>query len=438
MATPMVIRYPLDPTGTNPNNLIIGEQHTLLNRNVRAIALRYGAFFAESVVINDLATNKPLTKSQYVCSELYELPTTEYGKEVYALLLITDTSVSNNVSVNYQAVGGPYSASVEAIISQIEQLNLDLRPVAWPSIIGKPVEYNPAHHLHDIGDTYGWEYVVHAINRLRDAIIMGDSASHDAILSYIDRTRDALLATINTGGGIVSNHLVDFNNPHKVTAEQTGAYTKSAVDALLASRDGSINSLLLHMADHNNPHGTTAAQVGAYSIAEIDTLINNVKDGANSQLAAHLADTNNPHRVTAAQLGVYTKTEIDSRLSGSSAAMSAHVTDTNNPHGVTAAQVGLGNVQNFPMASTAESLSNRTDLYLSPANLSYGLANHNHDGRYVRTEAGNDGAITTDSGGFTYVWQGGKWNTLRSSTLNWDNFEALVLGVLMKHFRFEY
>ncbi|MEM7586730.1 MAG: cellulose binding domain-containing protein, partial [Acidobacteriota bacterium] len=47
----------------------------------------------------------------------------------------------------------------------------------------------------------------------------------------------------------LDGHVADFNNPHQVTAAQTGAATQSALDG--------------HVADFNNPHQVTAAQVGA-------------------------------------------------------------------------------------------------------------------------------------------------------------------------------
>ena len=46
-----VIRYPLDPTGVNPNNLVIGELAVLQTRPVRAITPIYGPFFSESVKV---------------------------------------------------------------------------------------------------------------------------------------------------------------------------------------------------------------------------------------------------------------------------------------------------------------------------------------------------------------------------------------------------
>lgn len=183
----LTIKYPLDTTGTNPANLVIGEIQTMPARTIRALALNYGAFYVESLVVTDTLTNLPLTRNvQYYATELYDVPSAKYGKEVCAILIITDSTVSNSVSVNYQAIGGEYSISTTAIVQQIANLNLDHRPVAWGALLSKPEAFPPSNHLHDLGDIYGFEYVVHALERIRAAIELGDSASHDSIYAYID------------------------------------------------------------------------------------------------------------------------------------------------------------------------------------------------------------------------------------------------------------
>jgi hypothetical protein len=271
--TPLLIRYPLDPTGVSPNNLVTGEiQNLTANRNVRAIAPFYGAFFTESLVITDMATNQPLTTSQYYAAEMYELPTARYGKEICAVILITDPTVSNQVSLQYQTLGGPYGTSAQAIIQQIENLQLDTRPVAWGDILGRPSAFPPAFHLHDIGDVYGFEYLVHAIDRLRDAIEVGDSAQYDQIYAYIDHVQQVLQAEIDSGNTAFNAHLTDFNNPHKVSAAQLNVYTKPQADAITTPINTAVTN---HIANRNNPHGVTVAQLNTYDGPTIDTKIAN-------------------------------------------------------------------------------------------------------------------------------------------------------------------
>ncbi len=186
--TPVIVRYPLDPTGVNPSNFVQGEVHTLVPRRARAIATTYGGFFSESVVVHDQATNRLLTKDvDYYCAELYEVPTAKYGKEICAVIVIIDETVSDTVVVDYQAIGGNFSGSADVIVQLVNSLELDDRPLAWGSIIQRPSEFPPSHHLHDIGDVYGFEYMVHALERIRSSIQAGDGVAHNAIYKYIDQ-----------------------------------------------------------------------------------------------------------------------------------------------------------------------------------------------------------------------------------------------------------
>lgn len=61
----------------------------------------------------------------------------------------------------------------------------------------------------------------------------------------------------------LNSHIEATSNPHEVTAEQVGAYTKAKIDELLQTRDTNLSD---HEKDFNNPHEVTAAQAGAVPI----------------------------------------------------------------------------------------------------------------------------------------------------------------------------
>ena len=136
---------------------------------------------------------------------------------------------------------------------------------------------------------------------------------------------------------LISSHLVDFNNPHKVTAQQTGAIKKyrkfreprgninleklNAITITTETPSGADPIIRIgenHSGIIGNPHGTTAAQVGA--LVSIDSVSN---PGGNVDLVQGNAivitpdDTNN--RITIGE---------------------THSYRTDNPHGTTATQVG--------------------------------------------------------------------------------------------------
>lgn len=216
------VRYELDITGINPNNKVTAEPHSLSNRSVRAIALEFGLFFADSVQIKDVATDTYLNNTQFQSVEFQVFPSARYGKNICGVIIITDPAVSQNVEVTYQVLGGEYTSNSSTIVNMLQNLDLDSRPVNWPLILHKPSGFNPAPHYHDIGDVYGFEYITHALERLRTAILIGDEAAHDELRRYIDQWGQTLNGMINASGQNISGHTTDTNNPHATTKAQVG------------------------------------------------------------------------------------------------------------------------------------------------------------------------------------------------------------------------
>jgi hypothetical protein len=358
MTTPTPIyRYPLDGTGKSPDNLVVGEEHQLSNRTVRCVAPTYGGFFAESVVVKDLATNMPLVKGpDYYFGELFEFPTGRYGKEIFGIIVITKPGVTK-IAINYQALGGDYSYSMDAVIAMLDNLNLGERPAEWGMIIGRPTLFDPAAHFHDAGDVYGFEYVVHAIDLLKQAIILGDVASHDEIYAYIDKFFAGQGTSITAVQAALNAHIADRNNPHVVTKDQVGL-----------------------------------GNVGNYPVATN---------------AVALSGTSTQHYITPSNL-VYVVNQIASN------ALATHIADKSNPHGVTKTQIGLSNVLNYGTADSATTITGTAaDQYVTPKGVSDAINNWyaagKFDSRYiVKNQMGVESSISV-AGGIAYISVGGAW-----------------------------
>lgn len=371
MSTP-IYRYPEDGTGASPDNLVAAEEHQLSNRAIRCVAPTYGGFFAKGVIVKDLATGIALIRGvDYTFGELFEFPSGRYKAEIFGLIVISKPNVAK-VAITYQALGGNYSYSMDAVIAMLDNLDLGERPVAWGSITNRPALFDPASHLHDLGDIYGFEYVVHSIERLRDAILVGDVVSHDEIYRYIDRASIEQANAIAAVQTHLDAHVADKNNPHNTTKAQVGLdqvqnfpiATQAQVDAGSTNvayvtpatiyknvTDRAVTPLANHIGDKSNPHGTTKAQVG----------LDQVQNYPVATDAQSLEATNNTTYVTPRGVAQMMKRDAIDPIN-------AHVTDMGNPHGTTKTQVGLGNVDNYPTANQAQmDAGTSTNLFVTPA-----------------------------------------------------------------------
>jgi hypothetical protein len=158
--------------------------------------------------------------------------------------------------------------------------------------------------------------------------------------------------------GPMNSHIANYSNPHKVTAAQIGlgnvqnygAATPADAAAgvstslymtpatTMAAINNSIGAQLnAHLLDFTNPHEVSAAQVGLGNVRNLSTATNADAvagtrndlymtpattaaalnaSGAMGLITAHEADFTNPHHVTAAQVGAYSSAQVDSMLSG--------------------------------------------------------------------------------------------------------------------------
>ena len=381
MATLLPYRYPLDYTGVSTDNTVIDEPHEPVRRKVRCIAPMHAPFFKDSLKIYDGTNPTPLTEgSQYKCMNIIPLPTAmaDAGKEVYALIAILDESVGDELTLDYQTIGGDYVQSYEAALNLLEALTNDTRPAAWPNIIDKPQAYPPALHLHAVGDAIGWEYVAVQIQQVREAIINGDAADHQAILQYIDIQTAALTALIaaqNAAGQPLGDHIADLTNPHATDKAQVGlglvqnfpvatvaeAQAGTALDrymtpSLVAAAIENINSVSLgaHPSNLNNPHQTTKDQVG----------LGNVQNYPMATTPEAVAGTAADRYMSPKT----TKELVDTIVTNTGNIGAAHIADMNNPHGTTKDQVGLGNVSNFGVATVPQTVTGTAvNLFVTPA-----------------------------------------------------------------------
>jgi hypothetical protein len=244
---PVPIRYPLDLTGRSINNLISDEPHALNVKAVRSIAPTYGPYYTQSLVVTDATTARVLTRGvDYVCLDVVGLRSAQSGEEVCTIVAVTNRLVSNTVRISYQCVGGYYLGDYEPIRLLIENLSNDTRQVQWENIVNRPETFDPQKHLHRLGDVIGFEYVVMALENIRNAIILGDDVSHASIINQLDLSiqgLSTLLLNANaTNTAVALANATDANNASGLalrtiqsTQVETGTIEDHANAALVKS-----------------------------------------------------------------------------------------------------------------------------------------------------------------------------------------------------------
>lgn len=207
-------RYALDPTGENPDNLIIQEFKQLSDRDLRFVVPMHGPFFVKSARLYDGVTKRLLTKSEdgvsgdYVVPMISQEATLRFGEEISDSVLILNKDVASSVYVTYQALGGNFKNNISNIVNIFETFLNDNRAVDWlTGVYGKPNAYPPSLHGHFLTDIFGFETMTFMLEQIRQAILISYSPAWDILLDAIASNK-ATKADVDNG--IVSDRLVSL------------------------------------------------------------------------------------------------------------------------------------------------------------------------------------------------------------------------------------
>lgn len=182
-----IFKYPLDLSGTNPDNKVIGEAHTIGVRKGRVFCADYGPFFGDSIVLVDGVTGRELIPMEdYRLVHYYKEAADRTGQGVYSAIQIHNLNVSTTILMTAQMVGGEFSYSTYAILQALEALQNDERPIQWGELIDVPAQFVPAPHLHDVYDLYGMKALVEVNADVAAALREGDVASRNLLLKQIN------------------------------------------------------------------------------------------------------------------------------------------------------------------------------------------------------------------------------------------------------------
>ena len=407
-------RYPFDPYGANPVCLISNERHSLSAVSTASFALivpKNGPFFRRGLVVKHIATDKTLTEGvDFALGHKFTRATIETARPVYGSILILNRELTGAFDVTYQTLGGEFAIDTQLTLETLLNTQIDPRNTTWEAVINVPPLFPPYNHYFDADNLVGADDLRLAILQIRDTIaamperLLPILMTHlddvdnphrvdkeDVGLGFVDNFKTAtvaetiegmlnnrfvtpsgvrqLIASINTES--VASHAARFDNPHHVNKDQVGLsnvpnFSVATIEqAKLGEIDSAFmtpqltrmaitdqvgNSLTTHLGNKANPHGTTKAHVGL-------GLVENYQMATVEEAKAGLAKDR--------YVSPFLVAQYVQQTTGGAAA--AHISDLNNPHQTNKTQVGLGNVMNYPIASSSEAqLGNNNDKYMTP------------------------------------------------------------------------
>ena len=332
--------WEFDPYGTNPDNYITGERHTLTpdsGSGFHFFVPKGTPFFLKDLEIVHVGSGRKLIENiDWQPGWMFELASRRTYMPVYGAITILDKTLNGTFEIKYRTIGGEYTLDDVTLLEYLSNVLTDPRVTTWEAISDKPLFFAPLEHRFSTADLVGMEDAVEALDRIRDAILQSINALYPSFNVHLqDKENPHAVTAAQVGLGSVQNYPMATDVEAAAGVARNRYMSPAATKALVATL--SSETVAGHASNMNNPHNTTKAQVG----------LGNVDNFKTATVAEALQGT-------AANLFITVQgaAELVKKLAVGD--FTTHVEDKNNPHGTTKAHVGLGNVDNFSTASTIE------------------------------------------------------------------------------------
>lgn len=255
----MLFKYPLDYSGTlKENNVALpitlptGPEH-------RAHVLPFGPMFTDTArVSNASSPATPLTRGrdyQFIINNP-DLITRCRGREICHAIVVFNPKVSDNIVVTGNIVGGPYGTNLEAIEQIVQAIKADTRKIKWSNLLEVPSEYVAAPSYYDVGDVYGFEYIIMALGQIESAIRLKNNAEMVRLQEMITEMRQELLTMFQT-------HIDEDGNVHSLTRAQINVYSTGEVDNIFQQAVVRFNTLVAELGKLENMDTVLAGRIEA-------------------------------------------------------------------------------------------------------------------------------------------------------------------------------
>lgn len=228
-----------DPTGENPENLVLDEEHHLnadYQKHKRALIMNKGFFYTDSVTVRDEGTRTLTYGVDYKILFLHSELTAELGRSVAGVIVILNENVANRVYVDAQMVGGEYTKLRPLIERLLNTLNNKERAVNYINLSGTPDTYKPVRHYQSIADTMGWEAIRKRMVDINYYLIRKGDVALNRDFGYIQQYISNCQAGIDATNLLLKEHEANTNDPHDITLAQLKLDTYS--DRVILTREG--------------------------------------------------------------------------------------------------------------------------------------------------------------------------------------------------------
>lgn len=384
------LRYSLDLTGVDTDNLITREEVALLNYDGvpgRPFVLDFGFFYTDSLRLYD-GDYRPLKANiDYVATYHTTQLSERSGLEVCGAVIITNQDISDTVYAEYQTVGGDYvftGTILDEVLNHLQDHPGDVG--IWAGIAGEPQELPPGGLREEVWKLDSFEGLNRRLEELTQALLAGDQTAMTAFREFIKNRFDQTIEGNDRFYSLLQAHMGDTDHPHRETKAQVGLG--------LIENYGVANRPEM---EEGTRHDRYVTPRGAHEAVQFQAI---------DPLTEHINDTNNPHRVRPPQVGVYSKGEFNDLLD-TKLDVDGKAVNSTRLNGYTYGQVRQNARSNIPAGNFTSGIFHPSRLGLNAASSANILRG---DGRWMSIQQIFDQYEERDNGNVYFIGNRGNIN----------------------------
>lgn len=234
-----IYQYPLDLSGKLTSNRVTLPITVGSGKVDRAFIFPAGAFYTKDARIYETGKpTTPLTREKdfefIIGHPLYRR--LSGNKEVVLGVIIKNPQIGSALEMTANVVGGPESAMVEGYEEVIRNLKLDDLSILFKDIDELPDYFTAAPAYKDLGDIYGFEYIISVLNALLNAKGASDQLALETLEAVMEDIKTIFLAALKA-------HVEATGNVHGLDIHDINGYTQTEIDTLLTAIRKSIDAL---------------------------------------------------------------------------------------------------------------------------------------------------------------------------------------------------
>ena len=185
------VQYPFDPTGSAATNLVTGELRTLTEVNAapyRILIPSHAPFYLNNLLlehINEQGIATPMTEGvDYYPVLPYMAASRSIGQPIYGGLSIISTLPQGIMRVQYQTLGGTWTADADYVYEQLLSSVYNNRTTWWDRLTNVQDLFPPMDHEHVADDIEGHQALLAKLDTIREAILNQPTTVPDLLLKF--------------------------------------------------------------------------------------------------------------------------------------------------------------------------------------------------------------------------------------------------------------